>query len=481
MIVLHEKIDVPRPPREAFAYVGDFSTTVEWDATAIEARKTTPGPIGRGTRFEVVCRLPLGSVTIDYTVARHDPDRLIELQGTSRFFAVTDTITFQETAAGTHIDYRARFTFSGLLEKLSPRFAEGMRRMGRASVEGLREALEDNYPPPTAAPDTRRADRWLLPGLFHFTRAGYRRGRKRWNPVSAWMGDRHVVVTGASSGLGRAAAMQLAGRGAELTLVIRDEEKARELVDAIRRETGNPRIHVELADLALMAEVDALAHRLREKGRPVDVLINNAGALFNPRQVTPEGLEKSFALLLLSPFRLTLGLHPLLAEAGRARVVNVVSGGMYTQPLEVDRLQAPETDYSGSVAYARCKRALMVLTEQWARAWADQGIVVNAMHPGWADTPGIRNALPGFHRLTRRILRSPEEGADTMVWLAMATEAGKVSGALFLDREPRTTHLRSATRESAQAREKLRAYLAPFAPAAATEAPPAAGADGTAA
>lgn len=479
MIELHEKIEVPRPPRESFAYVADFSTTEEWDATATEARKTAPGPIDRGTRFEVVCRLPLGSVTLDYTVTRLEPDRLLELQGTCRFFNITDTITFEETARGTRIDYRARFIFSGILEKLSPRFTAGMRRMGRRSVEGLREALEDNFPVPSAAPDTRRADRWVLPGLLHFTRAGFRRGRQRWNPVSAWMGDTHVVITGASSGLGRAAAMRLAARGAELTLVIRSEEKARELVDAIRRETGNHRIHIELADLSLMAEVDALARRLRDRGRPIDVLINNAGALFNPRQVTAEGLEKSFALLLLSPLRLTLGLHPLLVEAKDARVVNVVSGGMYTQALDVDRLQAPEADYSGSVAYARCKRALMVLTEQWARDWADQGIVVNAMHPGWADTPGVRTALPGFHRLTRRVLRSPEEGADTMVWLAMATEAAKVSGALFLDREPRTTHLRKSTRESPAERERLRAFLDRFAPPAAVG--PTVRAEGTAA
>ena len=471
MIELHEKIEVPRPPREAFAYVADFSTTEEWDATATEARKISPGPIDRGTRFEVVCSVPLGAITLAYTVTRIEPDHLIELQGTSRFFAVTDTITFEETASGTHIDYRARFTFRGFLAKLSPRFAEGLRRMGRASIDGLREALEDNYPAPSAAPDTRRADRWILPGLLHFTRAGYRRGRKRWNPMSAWMGDKHVVITGASSGLGLAAAIRLAGRGARLTLVIRNESKARELVDTIRRETGNPRIRVELADLSLMTEVDALVRRLRDSGRPVDVLINNAGALFNPRQVTPEGLEKSFALLLLSPFRLTLGLQPLLATAGRARVINVVSGGMYTQKLDVDQLQAPESDYSGSVAYARCKRALMVVTEQWGRAWAEQGIVVNAMHPGWADTPGVQSALPGFHRLTRRVLRSPAEGADTMVWLAVATEAGKVSGALFLDREPRTTHLKSATLESSAERERLRAYLAPFAPPIAAEAP----------
>jgi NAD(P)-dependent dehydrogenase (short-subunit alcohol dehydrogenase family) len=115
--------------------------------------------------------------------------------------------------------------------------------------------------------------------------------------------------------------------------------------------------------------------------------------------------------------------------------------------------------FDGSVAYARAKRALMVLTEQWAQDWATRGIVVNAMHPGWSDTPGIRAALPGFHRLTRPILRSPAEGADTLIWLAAATEAGKVSGQLFLDREPRTTHLRETTRENPREREQLQPAL----------------------
>jgi NAD(P)-dependent dehydrogenase (short-subunit alcohol dehydrogenase family) len=191
-------------------------------------------------------------------------------------------------------------------------------------------------------------------------------------------------------------------------------------------------------------------------------LINNAGALFNPRALTAEGLEQSFALLLLSPVRLTLGLKPLLARAGAARVINVVSGGMYSQKLNVDELICPEQGYSGSVAYAKAKRALMVTTEQWAQEWADDNIVVNAMHPGWANTPGVENALPGFHKLTRLILRSPAEGADTINWLAVATEAGKISGKLFLDREPRTTHLMSSTVEEHAEREKLRQFLANF-------------------
>jgi dehydrogenase/reductase SDR family member 12 len=215
----------------------------------------------------------------------------------------------------------------------------------------------------------------------------------------------------------------------------------------------------EFADLAVMADVDALAQRLLARKLPIDVLINNAGALFNPRAETAEGLEQSFALLLLSPYRLTLALKPLLAQASGSRVVNVVSGGMYTAKLDVPRLQAPKDSYSGAQAYAHCKRALMVVTEQWAEEWAAEGIVVNAMHPGWADTPGVVTSLPAFHRLTRSILRSPAEGADTIVWLAAAPEAALVSGTLFLDREPHTTHLRNGTRETMAQRTALRTYL----------------------
>jgi hypothetical protein len=134
---------------------------------------------------------------------------------------------------------------------------------------------------------------------------------------------------------------------------------------------------------------------------------------------------------------------------------------MYSQQLEVDKLIMGEQGYSGSVAYARAKRALMVVTQQWAEDWADDGIVVNAMHPGWADTPGVESSLPGFHKLTRTILRTPEEGADTIVWLAAATEAGELSGRLFLDREPRTTHLLERTRkgDTPEEREKLLRFL----------------------
>ena len=132
---------------------------------------------------------------------------------------------------------------------------------------------------------------------------------------------------------------------------------------------------------------------------------------------------------------------------------------MYTQKLRCDELVMTPDKYNGSVAYARAKRALCVLTEFWSEAWSENNIVVNSMHPGWADTPGVQTALPGFRRLTKRVLRSPAEGADTIVWLARAREANQVSGKLFLDREPRTTHLRPRTQERPEERERLLDWL----------------------
>jgi len=230
----------------------------------------------------------------------------------------------------------------------------------------------------------------------------------------------------------------------------------------MRKETGNPNIHVEICDMSVMADVHHLADRLIAAGEPIDILVNNAGALFNTRQQTAEGLEKSFALLLLAPYILTERIQPLLAAAAGARVVNVSSGGMYSQKIHVDDLQSEKGRYSGSVAYARAKRGLMILTEEWARRWAKDGIVVNAMHPGWADTPGVVSALPEFHRVTGKVLRSPQEGADTIVWLAAATEAGNVSGEFWRDRRPHLKHVLPGTRETPAERRKLLKALAEF-------------------
>lgn len=461
MISLEEVIEVERPVEACFRYVADFRTTVEWDATALCATKSTGEPVGLGSEFSLVCRAGPTTISIQYTIVEYTPWQSIVLEGKSRWFTVRDVISFEAREGnGTKISYRADFTYHYGLRTLARTTEANMRKMGRKSLLGLRQALQDNNASPAVSLDTAKRDRNLLTALACFTKAGYRRGRRGWAPMSTDMTGKHVVLTGASAGLGFETAVALLEAGASLTLVIRDPDKVTTMQASLHDRTGRQADQVELADLSLLSQVNALSERLLRANRPIDVLINNAGALFNDYDQTSEGIERSTALLLLSPWRLTEALHPLLAgHDAPARVINVVSGGMYTQKLECESLVMSENDYRGSIAYARAKRALTVLTELWSAQWQDDDIVVNAMHPGWADTPGVQGALPGFRRLTHRVLRSSQEGADTIVWLARAREADKISGQLFLDREPRTTHLRQRTRETAQERAALQPWL----------------------
>ena len=461
MITLNETIEVPRTVEACFRYVADFRTTVEWDATAVKARKVTRGPVGLGSRFALVCRAGPTGIALTYSIDEFTPWQCLVLTGKSRWFTVKDVITFEPVGhSSTRITYTAHFEYRYGLEAIASRNETALRKMGKASLRGLAKALTDDNPSPSALPETKRKDSNLIAALRCFTRYGYSRGRKLWRPMSTDISSKHIVLTGASSGLGYSAAVSLLEAGADLTLIIRDKTKIESMQASLEQATGRCASAVELADLSLLSDVRALADKLNAQAKPIDVLINNAGALFNDFAETQEGIERSVALLLLSPWKLTELLLPLMTgHDATARVINVVSGGMYTQKFKLNQLMMEAEHYKGSVAYARAKRALTVLTELWSEQWREDNIVVNSMHPGWADTPGVQSALPGFRRLTQRVLRSAEEGADTIVWLARASEAGLVSGKLFLDREPRTTHLQSATRESMEERMQLIPWL----------------------
>jgi NAD(P)-dependent dehydrogenase (short-subunit alcohol dehydrogenase family) len=202
-----------------------------------------------------------------------------------------------------------------------------------------------------------------------------------------------------------------------------------------------------------------LARRLLEQEPEIHVLINNAAVLPVARMETAEGLETAFATDLLGPFLLTQLLIPRLQASAPSRVINVSSGGMYLSGIDLGDLESEQGDYDGSRAYAQAKRGLMLLTQHWARQLEGTGVVVNAMHPGWADTPGVQNSLPGFYRLMRPLLRTAEQGADTIVWLAAAPEAGKVSGKFWLDRQPHLAAILPGTAGNRQQRERLVAEL----------------------
>jgi NAD(P)-dependent dehydrogenase (short-subunit alcohol dehydrogenase family) len=304
-----------------------------------------------------------------------------------------------------------------------------------------------------------------------FTRIGYRTRRRlfEWTPLQSLALDGKVaIVTGATSGLGRAAAESIAALGGRVCIVGRDPgrtERARGEISA----TAGSAVEADLADLSSLAETAAVAARFAATHDRLDVLVLNAGALTHEYAVTGEGNELTFATHVLSPFVLTRALRPLLAAAAPSRVIVVASGGMYTQPLDIGALEPEPAAYDGAKAYARCKRAQVVLAEEWTRELLDTGVSVNAMHPGWADTPGLRTALPGFTRLVGPLLRTPGEGADTIVWLAAAPDAAGLSGLFFLDRRARAKHRLRRTRRPDEAREAARLWrvcterTAPFA------------------
>ncbi len=295
-------------------------------------------------------------------------------------------------------------------------------------------------------------DRSVLGG---YTRFGYSVRHRGWSERGLpSLEGRTVAITGATSGIGRAAAELAAKQGAGLLLLVRDPVRGERVANELEAQTGNGQVELIACDLADLESVRGCAQELIDAKVRLDVLINNAGVLTQTRMASSDGFELTFATNLLGPFLLT---ELLLGELERTagRVITVSSGGMYTQRLDVAELQMEAGEFDGATAYARTKRAQVVLTELWAQRLAGRRITAHAMHPGWVDTPGVETSLPSFHRLLGPALRTPEQGADTIVWLAGAPAEILGSGRFWHDRRPRPTHLLPWTHETVQQRELL--------------------------
>jgi NAD(P)-dependent dehydrogenase (short-subunit alcohol dehydrogenase family) len=228
-------------------------------------------------------------------------------------------------------------------------------------------------------------------------------------------------VTGASSGIGQAAAIQLAGLGADVWLVGRNIERLESAVCAAEATGGGGVIRCDAVDVVNAHSISAFAERVSTELAHIDALIHNAGALFGSYQVVDDGgglrCERTMATHVLAPFRLSWLLSSRLFASPSPVIVTMSSGGMYTQRFDPEHIDNPAAGYRGGVAYAKAKRAQVVLSHEWARRWRAQGVASYATHPGWVDTPGLRSDLPGFARLGP-LLRTPDQGADTAVWLA---------------------------------------------------------------
>ena len=298
-----------------------------------------------------------------------------------------------------------------------------------------------------------------------FTRVGsaVRRRLDGWSDLEGVdLGGRVVVITGATSGLGLATARRIAGLGADIVIVGRDPTRMARTRSALREATGREGFDVVVCDVGDLAAVRRAAAEILERHPRVDALVHNAGALDDVRAESPQGIEQTIAAHVVGPFLLTMLLEPALRAAAPSRVLWVSSGGMYAEPLDADTIEMDAASYDGVRAYARAKRAQVTLTELLAERLHDSGIVVHAMHPGWADTPGVARSLPRFRKIVGPLLRTPEDGADTLVWLiADDAEPLSTTGRFWLDRRPRSTHKSARTRaaDTEHERERLWAWV----------------------
>jgi len=251
------------------------------------------------------------------------------------------------------------------------------------------------------------------------------------------MESKVVLITGGTSGIGRAAATALAAMGAEVVVTGRSRERGELAVEEIRDTSGNGRVSLMLADLAVQAEVRGLAEEFRERYDRLDVLVNNAGIIQSKRTETPDGIELTLAVNHLAPFLLTNLLLDLLKKSAPSRIITVSSEARRGAKIDFEDLQS-ERRYRPFKVYGMTKLANILFTYELAERLEGTGVVANSLHPGGVNTNfGNNNRSFGtlIFRAFKPFMRTPEQGADTVVYLAVSPEAGKMTGRYLTDRK----------------------------------------------
>lgn len=283
--------------------------------------------------------------------------------------------------------------------------------------------------------------------------------------VDADLEGRLCLVTGASSGIGKAVALGLAQLGARVILACRDARRGQQALDEVAQASGSRRPSLLLVDLASRVSVRHLAGAFCERFDRLHVLVNNAGIWSARRRLSAEGVELTWATNVIGYAQLTSLLQEPLRRAGAARIVSVASE--LAHGLRLDDVEFKTRRYDGLAAYAQSKAANRLWTWALARRLEGTGITANAMHPGGVDTGifrkggGVRGALGSLW--ARGFGRTPEEGADTIVWLAASQAVAGVSGRFYCDRRERPCPLRHRETEE-RLFDLCESYFAPTSP-----------------
>jgi len=270
--------------------------------------------------------------------------------------------------------------------------------------------------------------------------------------MAAKLDGKTILVTGATNGIGLIAARELARMGAHTIIASRDAQRCAAAVESIKRETGNTEVEYIAADLATRDGVQRAAHEFKKRHTRLDVLLNNAGALFMQRRLSADGIEMTFALNHLNYFHLTILLLDVLKTSGASRVINVSSMAHQGARINFDDLQF-EKNYQGMTAYGQSKLANVLFTYELARKLEGTRVTANALHPGFVNTGFAKNnnwIVKAGMALLRPIQRSPEKGAQTSIHLAASSELDGVTGKYFVDSKAVPSDPASYNRASAE-------------------------------
>lgn len=281
--------------------------------------------------------------------------------------------------------------------------------------------------------------------VFSFDRFGFKRHCQ--NPLKGRdLSGGHGIVTGASSGIGLAVAHGLIKQGMKCQVISRNLEK---LQNSFKSDSFAQCHSLDMSDLNKV-----YLFALNEVKTPIDLLIHNAGDMPGSLNITPDGLEQMFASQVLAPFILT----KTLADSGKLQkgchIIFVSSGGMYLKKLDLSDLQFEKNSYNKYTGYANAKRAQVILSELFSEKYPQY--LFSSMHPGWVDTPGVRSSMPLFKKLLNKRLRNAEEGADTILWLAMNDDYE--NGKFWFDRKQAKTTIFNLNESSKEEKELLWKY-----------------------